>query len=74
MYVTLDGKECAKIDVVNAKGSNHVFLDLTSDMGNVITETYDCMGKSVQKKTRYLKKGLYKFAVPVSGLLTIAEK
>lgn len=74
MYVSLGGKECTRIDIVNAKGSNVVILDLTSDMGKVNTQSYNCRGNIVKTQTLSLKKGVYKLAVPASGLLTIKKK
>jgi alpha-galactosidase len=72
--ISLVDKECANFDIVNAKSSEYVILDLTCDMGNVTTESYTCMGNLVKKQTLSLKKGVYKFAVPASGLLSIKKK
>jgi alpha-galactosidase len=72
--VSLDAKECVNFDIVNAKSSGFVILDLTCDMGNVNTESYTCHGSLIKKQTMSLKKGVYKFSVPASGLLTIAKK
>jgi alpha-galactosidase len=74
MNISLDGKECENLDIVNAKSSEYVILDLTSAMGNVNTESYDCSGGIVKKQTFTLKKGVYKLMVPPSGLLTITKK
>jgi alpha-galactosidase len=74
MNIVVDGSESENLDIVNAKSSEYVILDLTSDMGNVITESYDCSGNLVKKRTLALKKGVYKFLVPKSGLLTITKK
>lgn len=74
MYVSLDGRECRNFDIINAKGSEFVILDLTTDMGNVNTETYTCLGDLINKETVSLKKGVHKFAVPASGLLTLSKK
>jgi alpha-galactosidase len=72
--VSLDGRECTHIDIVNAKSSESVILDLICDMGNVSIESYSCMGDLTKKQTKSLKKGVYKFSVPASGLLTIRKK
>jgi alpha-galactosidase len=74
VYISLDGRGCESIDIVNAKSSEYVILDLTSAMGSVNTETYDCSGNLVKKRTWSLKKGVYKFMVPASGLLTIVKE
>jgi len=73
-YVSLDGKECANVDIVNAKGSHDVILDLTGEMGNVDTKIFTCRGNIIKMQTLSLKKGVYKFSVPASGLLTIEKK
>jgi alpha-galactosidase len=74
VLISLDAKECDNLDIVNAKSSEYVVLDLTCDLGKVNTDTYDCSGNLVKKRTRTLKKGVYKFMVPASGLLTIVKK
>ncbi|NOR15045.1 MAG: alpha-galactosidase, partial [Candidatus Aminicenantes bacterium] len=74
MNISLDGKESENLDIINAKSSEYVILDLSSTMGNVNTETYDCLGDLVKKQTLTLKKGVYKLMVPPSGLLTITKK
>lgn len=74
VYVSLDGRECPNIDIVNAKGRDEVILDLTSDMGNVNIRSYNCRGNVVKTQTLSLEKGVHKFTVPASGLLTIKKK
>ncbi len=73
VYISLDGRGCDNLDIVNAKSSEHVILDLTCDLGKVNTDTYDCSGNLVRKRTLTLKKGVYKFMVPASGLLTLEK-
>jgi alpha-galactosidase len=72
--VSLAGIEWENFDVVNAKSSEFVILDLTRDLGNVTVESYTCLGNPVKKRTISLKKGVYRFDVPASGLLTITRK
>ncbi len=74
MYVSLDGKKCTNIDIVNAKSSKFVILNLTTDMGNVTTKSYTCMGDLIKTQTISLKKGVFRLSVPASGLLTIRKK
>jgi alpha-galactosidase len=74
VLISLDAKECDNLDIVNAKSSEYVVLDLSCDLGKVNTDTYDCSGNIVKKQTLTLKKGVYKFMVPASGLLTIVKK
>jgi alpha-galactosidase len=71
---SLDGEACTNIDIVNAKSSEFAILDLTSDMGNVEIGSYTCKGDLVKKQTLSLKKGVYKFSIPASGLLTVVKK
>ncbi len=73
MFISLDGPGCKNLDIVNAKSSEYVILDLSYDMGSVNMISYDCKGNLVKKRTMSLKKGVHKFMVPASGLLTIAK-
>ncbi len=73
VHVSLDGEACTNIDIVNAKSGEFIILDLTSDMGNVESRSYTCKGDLVKKETLSLKRGVYKFTVPASGLLTIKK-
>jgi len=61
----------SKIDIVNAKRSGSVVLDLAGDLGHVKIKVYDCKGKLTGEESRSLAKGVHKFAVPPSGLLAI---
>jgi alpha-galactosidase len=74
MVVALDHEDYRQIDVVNAKGSAAVVLDLEKPMGRVTTRIYDCLGGLRSEKPMTLARGVHKFSVPASGLLEIARR
>jgi len=74
MVITLNGEKCENLDVVNAKRSEQVVVHMTQGMGKVNLVTYDCLGNILLNRTLTLKKGVHKFLVPSSGLLTITKK
>jgi hypothetical protein len=74
MVVTVDDPGVKNIDIVNAKSSESVVLDLLNDMGEVRIRILDCMGHPMKEKSEVLNRGLHKFDVPASGLLSIAQK
>jgi len=73
MVVGLKNASYKRIDVVNGKTSPSVVLDLDGNLGRVATTTYDCLGRLQGKKSMTLGKGVHKFNVPASGLLTIEK-
>lgn len=74
MFISLDEGGCESLDIVNAKRSENVILDLNCDWGRADTMSYDCEGNLLQRRRLTLKKGVHKFEVPASGLLTITKK
>lgn len=69
--VRLDGPAAAAIDVVNAKHSTAVVLDVQSDLGRYRASVRDCQGQLVRSEPVWLRVGTARFAVPVSGLLSL---
>jgi len=64
-------KGSKNLDIVNAKLSGQVILDLEESMGECIIKTFDCMGNSKTMNRKVLSQGLHKLEVPPSGLITI---
>ena len=60
-------------DIVNAKSSEVVVLDVNDPIGKVTVSIYDCLGEQIYQNKYRLKRGLAKFVVPPSGLLTITR-
>ena len=60
-------------DLVNAKLSNDIYLDIESNRTAVV-RTFTTNGKKVSEKKMTLAKGVVKMSAPSSGLLTISEK
>lgn len=73
-WLKLAKNNAQKIDIVNAKLSKRVVLDITQDLGKVYFEIKDCMGRVVKKGNKNLKCGLIAFDVPVSGMLSLKRK
>lgn len=59
------------LEVVNAKASGELLLDLESAPGRRRVETLDARGRVVSQDDLRLDAGPRKFAVPPSGLLRI---
>jgi alpha-galactosidase len=69
---SLDG---AAVDVVNAKASRRIVLDVDGDMGTVTVRTLDAMGATASPEREIrLDEGVHAFDVPLSGLLEIRRK
>ena len=64
-------KDTDALDILNAKLSRNIFLDLTNDLNECSISVFDCVG--IQKETfvRSLHRGVHKFQVPPSGRLEI---
>ena len=74
MVVTIDDQNVQNIDIVNAKASESVVLDLLNDLGKIRIRVLDCMGCTITEKSEVLNRGLHKFAVPASGMLSVVEE
>jgi alpha-galactosidase len=71
--VYLQGDSLPNLDIVNAKKSNRVVLDLSDNWGKYNVVVTDCTGKVLSKKRVSLNKGLHGFDAPVSGLLSFTK-
>jgi len=72
--VTIDYSIPIEIDIINAKQSEVVIIDLLNDLGKRHVMVFDCTGNIVEEKTITLKKGVQKFMVPRSGLISISAQ
>ncbi len=59
-----------KLDVVNAKLSTRVVLDVTGEKQTYSYATYNCKGNEVSNNTIELTPGVHAFDVPASGLIS----
>ena len=73
MVVRIEPGNRNQWDVVNAKSSEAVVLDIADPIGKVTVSIYDCLGEQIFQNTEHLKRGVVKFAVPPSGLLSITK-
>jgi len=69
--VGLDGSAADAIDVLNAKSSKRVVLDVARDLGRYRYTVRDSQGRTVESSEFSLSAGARAFAVPVSGLLSL---
>ena len=72
--VKLGSVSLPNLDIVNAKKSNRVVLDLSDSWGKYNAVITDCTGKIISKKSVDLKQGLHGFDVPTSGLLSFTKQ
>lgn len=63
-----------EIDIVNAKQSREVYLDVNSGSEQAKVRIFDTKGELVMEEFVDLEKGVNKFTVPSSGLLQIDLK
>jgi len=71
MLVTITDGPFTQVDLVNAKGTRTLAVNLESDMGPVEITVYDTMGRIVSQESRELTAGVHGFAAPASGLVRI---
>ncbi len=68
--IKLSGEEDI-IDIINAKTSESMILDVVNDHKTYQVFIFDCLGNQVQSDTKTLKKGLISIKVPISGIITL---
>jgi alpha-galactosidase len=73
IVVKIEPESRSRWDVVNAKSSEAVVLDVAAPIGKVTVSVYDCLGEQIYQNKNHLKRGVFKFVVPPSGLLSITE-
>ncbi len=71
IIVELSG-EMTYIDIINAKTSENVILNVINDLKTYQVSIYDCLGNQVQGNVKTLNKGLTSFKIPISGMITLS--
>lgn len=61
------------IDIVNAKNSERIVVDILDDFGDVHIETVDSQGRAHYQKNATLNQGVHVFEIPVSGIISIRK-
>jgi alpha-galactosidase len=61
------------VDIVNARGGTEVIAQWMHDFGPARVIVYDCLGHIQDEYDMDINKGLRKFAVPPSGLVSIKQ-
>ncbi len=70
--ITLDAADpVRRLDIVNAKATEHIIVDLQEDWGRFQYTILDCRGTIVRDELVQLHKGAHRFAVPVSGIIML---
>lgn len=69
----IDGTE-SMIDLVNAKLSDYLVIDVSEEMGIFDVESLDCYGEKHDKRNIELTEGVHKLSVPPSGIVKLAKR
>ncbi len=69
---TLDDRPYTTIDLVNAKSTGTVAIDMPADLGPAEVTIYDARGRVVDRQSRFIDAGLHRFEAPASGLVSIS--
>jgi len=64
----------SKIDFINGKMTEKLFVTFDKDLGNCLITIYNCKGIVTKKSELELKEQTYHFDIPASGLMTIEKK
>ena len=72
--VVVNVSSVKEMDIINAKTSNKIIIDVVGEKQDYNYAIYDCKGKEVKKDRIKLKKGVHAFDVPASGLISLIPK
>ena len=72
IVVKLHNSDIQNLDIVNAKGSQTIALDLIENWNGTIN-VFDCEGALVLSKSIKLKAGLNRLEAPASGLIQLIK-
>lgn len=65
--------EKSEIDVINAKPSKSLIIDFEIVFGPCQVQTVDCLGTNVDSEKMEIGKGVSKFFVPPSGMVSLKK-
>ncbi|WP_117879564.1 glycoside hydrolase family 36 protein [Aureibaculum luteum] len=72
LFIPVTTSTIKKIDVINAKSSKRIILDVTGEKQSYKYIIFDCKGKETANKIiEFDKDGVYAFNVPPSGLISL---
>ena len=74
VVVPLSADGIERVDIINAKGTPFIVLDLASGLGEVEVSTFNCSGEGHSTYSMSLSEGVHKIKVPLSGLLSITKR
>jgi len=70
---TIDEK-VYQFDVVNAKTTKRIVLEIQQNLGKFDYKIWDCKGNMVNEKEMNLSQGLHNFSVPASGIISFDRR
>ncbi len=73
VVVSPTAEDLQVIDIVNAKQSQEVIIDMPCNMGKAKISIFNCLGELIEQYSKWIGPGVHKFYVPPSGLLRIAK-
>ena len=71
MLIMVGERDLGDIDIVNAKSRTAIAIDFLLSIRDARITVFDCTGKEIRNEVSSIGKGIQKFSVPASGLLTI---
>jgi alpha-galactosidase len=74
VVVRLPHQNFGALDLVNAKASEGVVVDLPRNLGEMDFVLLDTRGREVQRGTRRLSAGVHRFSVPPSGIVMLHQR
>ena len=70
LFASVETQKFDNFDVVNAKSSQRIILDVTGEKQVFNYSIFDCKGNEMEQKKIELNKGVFAFDVPPSGLIS----
>ncbi|MCK4965674.1 alpha-galactosidase [bacterium] len=73
--ITLDAsKPLKKLDIVNAKTTDRIVVEVIQNMGTFYYTIWDCQGRTIKEEVINLKKGVHGLTVPASGIISFNRR
>ncbi len=72
MVISINNKKpLKKMDIINAKTTNDILLNIKNSQGRYGYKIYNCKGEIIKKGEINLSKGVHKIEIPVSGIVSL---
>lgn len=73
MVVPLEISPGSDIDIINAKSSKKIVIEVKGKPSQFQCTVQDCLGNETMRKTVSLQEGVFSFEVPASGLISLTQ-